>query len=218
MKKALAVIIILASARISAQDDIRLGVTLDPLVGWFSPKSTNIEKDGGRPGINGGLVFEKYFGVNYALATGLTITTLGGNLLYKDSVVVTAGQGDDIMLTPGTTVAFNLSYLTIPLALKLKTNEIGYFSYFAELGILPRFNVSSKASSIGRKLSKDFIPKEINLLNLCYMFGGGVEYGIGGETSLTAGIFYSNSFTDVLSNNHYRANNNALSLRLGILF
>ena len=63
----------------------------------------------------------------------------------------------------------------------MKTNEIGYFTYFAELGFNQHINVGSRASSTGSGLSKDLVSKEINLFNMSYFFGGGVEYNIGGQ-------------------------------------
>jgi hypothetical protein len=122
------------------------------------------------------------------------------------------------MIPAGSTVAYNLSYLTIPVGLKLKTNEIGYFTYFAELGFAQEINIGSRANSSGSDLNKTNVPKETNLLNMSYFFGGGVEYNIGGSTSLVAGIFYNNGFVDVLSNNHHKAVLSYLSFRAGVLF
>ena len=56
------------------------------------------------------------------------------------------------------------------------------------------------------------------MLNMSYFFGGGVEYNIGGNTSLTAGIFYDNGFIDVLSNNDHKAVSNFITFRIGVLF
>jgi hypothetical protein len=108
--------------------------------------------------------------------------------------------------------------MTIPLGLKLKTNEIGYFTYFAHLGLTHQINIGARASSSGNNLNKDNVPKEINLLNMSYFFGGGVEYNIGGNTSLMAGILFNNGFIDVLSNDDHKAVLNYLTIRVGVLF
>jgi hypothetical protein len=102
--------------------------------------------------------------------------------------------------------------------IKLKTNEIGYFTYFAELGFNSQINVGSRAKSTDNHLNKEIISKEINLPNMSYFFGGGVEYNIGGNTSLLAGVFFNNGFIDVLTNTRHRAVTNYLNFRLGILF
>ena len=138
--------------------------------------------------------------------------------MYKDTVSISTGDNTSVGLRPGTTVAYNLSYISLPIGLKLKTNEIGYFTYFAELGFNQQINIGSRASSTGNGLNKDNVPKETNLLNMSYFFGGGVEYNIGGQTSLLAGVFFNNGFVDVLSNNKHKAVLNYLTFRIGVLF
>jgi hypothetical protein len=219
VKKLLIILLVLSNfTGVFAQSKLRLGVCIDPIATWFSPKSGSIEKDGSRPGINGGLVIESYFSTNYGFVTGLTITSLGGNLLYKDAVTVKTGESNAVDLTAGTTVAYSISYLSIPVGLKLKSNEIGYFTYFAQIGLLPQFNIGSRANATGSQLSKDNVSEEINLINLSYSFGGGIEYSLGGQTSLMAGFFFNNGFSDVLSNNDYKSAINFLTLRIGMLF
>jgi hypothetical protein len=112
-----ALLMLLNFSGLFAQSMLRLGVSVDPIFTWFSPKSGSIEKDGSRPGINGGLVVENYFSPNYGFVTGLSITSLGGNLLYKDAVVINTGDQDAVELDPGTTVAYSSVILPFRLAL-----------------------------------------------------------------------------------------------------
>jgi hypothetical protein len=100
----------------------------------------------------------------------------------------------------------------------LKTNEIGHFTYYAQMGLRHYFNIGARATATGSGLSKDNVSKEINFFNVSYFFGGGVEYNIGGNTSLTAGLFYDNGFTDVLSNDDHKAVLNFVTIRLAVLF
>jgi hypothetical protein len=218
VKKALIFLLLVNTTIVFGQSKLRLGVNLDPMASWLSPKTNRIEKDGAKPGLNGGLMVEYYFHPNYGIVTGLNLGLRGGNVLYNDTVTIETGDNDHVMIPAGSTVAYNLSYLTIPVGLKLKTNEIGYFTYFAELGFAQEINIGSRANSSGSDLNKTNVPKETNLLNMSYFFGGGVEYNIGGSTSLVAGIFYNNGFVDVLSNNHHKAVLSYLSFRAGVLF
>jgi len=218
MKKLLIFVLLVNTLGMYAQKNLRLGVHLDPVITWFSPKNRTIERDGMRPGFTGGLLLEAYFHDNYAFATGLSIGVQGGNLTYRDSVSIITGENDRVWVTPGTTVAYNLSYITIPVSIKMKTNEIGYITYFAQLGFTPQINTGSRANSSDETLNKDFVSKEINLVNLSFFFGAGIEYGIGGQTAFTAGLFFHNGITDVLSSNNYRAKLNFLTIRLGIIF
>jgi hypothetical protein len=218
VKKILFFLLIVNFSFSYGQSKLRLGVHLDPMASWLSPKTNRIEKDGARPGINGGLMVEYYFHPNYGLVTGLNLGVWGGNILYNDSVDIKTGDNSSVGLRSGSTVAYNLSYISIPVGLKLKTNEIGYFTYFAELGFNQQFNIGSRATSTGNGLNKDNVPKETNLLNMAYYFGGGVEYNVGGQTSLVAAVFFTNGFVDVLSNNNHKAILNALIFRIGVLF
>jgi hypothetical protein len=218
VKKLILFLIMAYGSAVYAQSSVRLGAHIDPVFSWFSTKTSQIVKDGARPGYNGGLIVEYYFAPNYAFVTGLNLTQLGGNLLYKDSVLITTGERDNVWLPQKTTVAYNMKYITIPIALKLKSNEIGYFTYFAELGFSPQINIGSRASSEGNALHKDNVAKEINAINLSFFFGGGIEYNIGGQTSLVGGIFFNNGFTDVLSAHDYKAQVNFVNIRLGVMF
>ena len=218
MKKLLIIVSLISSMAVSAQDNLRLGVHFDPIIGWFSPKVRTIDRDGMRPGFTGGLLLEAYFHDNYAFATGISIGMQGGNLVYSDSVSVITGEEDRIWITPGTTVAYNLSYVTLPVSVKMKTNEIGYMTYFAQLGLTPQINTGSRASSSDENLKKDYVSKEINLVNLSFFFGAGIEYGIGGQTAITAGLFFHNGITDILSSNGYKATLNFVTIRMGVMF
>jgi hypothetical protein len=221
VKKAFIVLLALNVSVVFAQPPVRLGVHVDPLSTWLSPKSADIEKDGSHVGFSWGMIVEYYFHPNYGLVSGLSMTFLGGNLMYKVPVDITVGSSGSetsIPLEAGTTVSFNSNYLSLPVALKLKTNEIGYFTYYAQMGLRQYINIGARATASGSGLSKDNVSKEINLLNISYFFGGGFEYKIGGNTSLTAGIFYDNGFVDVLSNDDHKAVYNFVTIRLGVLF
>jgi hypothetical protein len=104
------------------------------------------------------------------------------------------------------------------MALKLKSNEIGYLTYFAELGFSPEVNIGSRATSTGGALNKDNVSKEINAFNVSFFFGGGIEKNIGGQTSLMGGIFFNNGFGDVLSADAHKAALNFVNIRFGIMF
>jgi len=131
---------------------------------------------------------------------------------------LSTGKEDNVIIPENTTVAYNLSFLSIPVALKLKSNEIGYITYYAQLGFTPQFNIGSRATSTDDLLNKDNVSQEINLFNLSYFFGGGIEYNIGGQTSLITGIFFNNGFLDVFSSSKHKAVLNYFTLRIGMMF
>ncbi len=134
MKKILIVVFLLNVSGVFAQNKLRLGVHLDPISTWFSPKTKGIEKDGARLGISGGLLMEYYFSQNYGLASGISITGLGGNLMYNDSLYISAG-GENVLVKGGSTVAYNVTYLTITSGAEIENQRNGVFYLFREAGI-----------------------------------------------------------------------------------
>ncbi|MBP1668057.1 MAG: hypothetical protein H6Q21_423 [Bacteroidetes bacterium] len=219
MKKILLLTALIISINLAAQD-FKIGINFDPVMSWFSPNTKHIDKAGAKLGFNGGLMLETNFKENYAFATGLDLTYMGGNLQYNDGpATFTIDEDMTVTLDSGTTVEYALQYISIPLSLKLKTNPVGYITYFGQLGLTPQFNISAKATSDkGNLLDKDNVGEEIGLFNLSFFIGGGIEYDLGGTTALNIGIFYNNGFIDVLTNDEYKAALNYVNLRLGVMF
>jgi hypothetical protein len=62
------------------------------------------------------------------------------------------------------------------------------------------------------------ISDNINTFNMGMVIGGGLEYNLSGNTSLLAGVTFSNGLLDVLDDSALKARSNFLGLTLGILF
>lgn len=218
MKKLFTLLLLANTALLFSQQDFRLGINIDPTATWFAPRTTQITRDGMRLGIKGGMIVEYYFRPHYAIATGINMSVIGGNLLYEEAVDLIVGKDERTLIDAGTSMAYNITYINIPVSLKLKTNEIGYFTYFAQIGVSPMINSGSWANSSDKVIAKDFMGKEINFFGFDYFIGAGVEYSLGGQTSLTGGLFFNNGLSDVLSNKEYKAVINTLAIRMGVLF
>ena len=197
--------------------DLRFGVFVDPQLSWLTPDAKNIDRDGLRIGIKGGLILDKYFAKNYAFTTGVSISNMGGNLYYKDSVIIETLEKEQV-LNPESSVDYKLQYVSIPLGLKFKTNQIGYFTFFAQLGFTPQVNIKARADASDNQIDNENISKELNLFNISYFFGGGLEYSLGGNTALIGGVIFNNGFIDALSSENVKETLSFLSLRLGIMF
>ncbi len=217
MKRYFILIILLPVFSNIKSQDLRFGVFVDPQFSWITPDARNISRDGIRIGIKGGLIVDKYFARNYAFTTGISISNMGGNLHYKDSVIIET-QDTEQTLNPGSRVEYKLQYISVPAGLKFKTNQIGYFTFFAQLGFTPQINIKAKADASDNQIDNENISKELNLFNLSYFFGGGLEYSLGGNTALTAGIIFDNGFIDILSSKNVKETLSFLSVRLGIMF
>ena len=217
MKKLIALIIPFIFLGSSYSEDFRFGVFIDPQFSWLTPDIKDIDKDGARLSIKGGLIIDFFFAENYAFTTGLSISNSGGNLLYSDSLTLEI-HGTDQHLSPETTVNYKLQYLTIPIGLKFKTKQLGYLTFFAHLGLAPEINVKATADASDDQLENENVNDEVNLFNLSYYFGGGLEYSLGGNTALFTGINYHNGFIDVLTSNNSKEIQSLLSISLGIMF
>jgi hypothetical protein len=183
----------------------------------MTPDVKNIEKDGSRFSIKGGLVVDLFFAKNYAFTTGISISNSGGNLLYTDSLTLETNNAKQT-LNPESTVNYKLQYLTVPLGLKFKTKQIGYLTFFAQLGLAPEINIKARADATDDQLENNNVSEEINLINLSYYFGGGLEYSLGGNTALFTGINFYNGFIDVLKSKDSKEIQSLLSLNLGVMF
>src|SRR5512145_1215444 len=78
VKKLFLLVVLGCTTTLFAQSPVRLGAHFDPIFSWFSPKTSQIGKDGARLGYNGGLIVEYYFAPNYAFVSGLNFTMIGG--------------------------------------------------------------------------------------------------------------------------------------------
>ena len=204
-----------------SQNRTTFSIALDPSITWFSSDRNTIDTKGSRASLSYGLVLDHFFGEKYALSTGIGISSLGGILSYPDTVLIKISY-DTVSIPAGTSIRQRINYLTIPLGLKLKTVEIGYQTFFVDLGLRGLIRIRSKASTEDELLKNDQNNDEINLFNMAYYIGAGLEYSLGGNTAIITGIYYSRSFLDITTDGYGKPtdkmNSNALTLRLGVLF
>lgn len=226
MKKMTFVLILvsLASALV-AQDfeKYRIGFKVSPNVSWFHPDNKSILSDGGaRLRYGFALNFDKHFTANYAIGTGLNIFTAGGEIEYlqKESIPDTMTQVFSVNRN------YRLQYGEIPLTLKLRTNEIGYMTYWAQFGVGLGVNISAKADeeiiyryqidnddinndgALWESLPGAFrrnsveedvdVKSDIAIFRTSLIIGAGVEYNLSGNTSILAGVTFNNGFSDAL--------------------
>jgi len=200
---------------------IRFGIFFDPNIAWMKPDITDVENAGTRMGFKVGLSFEKYFTENYAFFSGISIQHLGGKVKYADSISFTA-QNITKMLLDGSTITYKLQYVSVPLGLKLKTNEIGYLTYFGNLGLYPQVLIKATGDVLQSDITNSSIKDEVNIFNLGYYIGMGAEYSLGGSTAICLGLYYTNGFLDVTTDHDNQPTDrvvmNNVALNLGIIF
>ena len=222
MKRFLRTIIILimvmASIPSQGQGKLRFNVHFDPQIAWLSSSDHDaINPDGSILHLQAGIQMDYFFQENYAFVLGFGISNMGGRLIYGEGTDYV--QNDEpVSILPGQEVKMNLQYLDIPLGLKLKTEELGYATIFLQLGFNTMFRLSSHISSKDGELDKDHVEDSINLFSLGYHVGAGIEYRLGGNTAVIAGIRWTDGLINISEHDGANLTTNAISLHLGILF
>ena len=191
MKKAsaLALLALLGTLGTRAQDTkkFRLGLEVCPNMGWITTDSKGYDSNGSRTGFRFGLLGDVQLGsnANYFFSTGLFLNNVGAKTKFS--------LGDSANTT--VTGESKFQYVELPVSVKLKTNEIGYMTYFGQIGFDVGVLTAAKAKSEGGDFedASDFVSP----IRVALAVGGGLEYNFSGNTSALLGIKYSNGFTNV---------------------
>jgi len=211
----------ISSIPLNAQPKISLGLHADPAISWFSSDTKLVTNNGAAAGFNFGLTFHKYFTQNYAFSTGISLLNVGGRLISSDTTKMEFQNFISTVL-PGKPVTYKIQYLSIPIGLKLQTNQIGYITFFSDIGLDPKVVVGGKADIPSLKITNENATKELKTFNLSYHVTAGIEYSLGGTTAMVVGLNFDNNFLDITRDNGKqpvdKISQKILSFRLGINF
>lgn len=200
---------------------IRFGIFVNPGINWLKPDIKDVTNEGVRPGVNIGISMNNYFTDNYAFSTGISINNTGGEISYEDSTTLQLKNRTDT-LYPGNILTYKIQYITIPLGLKFKSDEIGYITFFAKAGIDPMIKINAKGLTEDKRIDSEGLEEEINLFNLGYHLEVGMQYSLGGQTSLQFGLNYQNGILDVTTDTKNQTADkmilNSISMHCGIIF
>lgn len=217
----LTLLVVLFQAGWTQTKDYKIGVRVSPNVSWIKPDTKFITNDGNVLRFGFGLVTDIQFTDNYAIGTGLNVFQTGGKLSYYQ---LTNEQSFETVSMLSRT--YKLQYGEIPITLKLRTNEIGYITYWGQFGLGLGVNIRAKSDDVAefrnvrsetnpdapnfpwqestrpnRIVEDEDIKDQISLFRASLIIGAGIEYSLSGTTSLLIGLTYNNGFTDVLRNN-----------------
>ena len=209
-------LIITPSIRISAQN-MRFSFLANPCIVWLNQNDNATESAGALVGFESGIVTDFFFADKYAFSTGLFISQSGGKLIYTDSINLRTGDGD-MLIPAGTTMKLKYQYIGVPVGLKFKTIEIGYTTFWLNLGLTPMVNIGSSVSTEDKSLDKSNLSREARMLNMDYFIRAGFEYSLGGETALIGGVGFHSGFADITKSSGDHVFTNSVSLVLGVLF
>jgi hypothetical protein len=215
---------VLTPALTYSQPKISIGLHADPVVSWFSSDISETKNDGARPGFSFGFKFASYFSANYAFSTGISIINAGGRLVSTQPTVLILGKQADKITTVQSNkpVVYKIQYLSVPLGLKLQTNQIGYITFFSDLGLDPKVVIGGKVDIPSLDITGENASSELQNFNLSYHITGGIEYSIGGNTAFVLGLNFENNFLDITKETGTqpsdKVSHKLLSARIGINF
>lgn len=228
MKKVSAIVclLVLGTTAVHAQDEsVRFGIKVAPNLGFIKPDTKELKNDGSRFGYSFGLMGDFMIGANqnYAFSTGLFLNNVGGKTTFP-------------MLNQNLTTETKLQYIELPLTLKLKTNEIGYMTYYGQIGFGAAFNISAKSdfdqydplSGKITRITDEDIMDNTQLFKASLILGLGMEFNFSGNTSALVGVTYNNGFTNINKDTEItdaqgnktelKAKQSYLELTLGVFF
>ncbi len=201
----------------------RFGAYLAPTSAWMRStsktddgKNYNVTSDGSKIGFMWGVMAEYYFQENYAFITGLQMNMGGGKM--------TMDRADETPMAKTIDKAsfdYNINFIEIPAAIKLRTDPISNFRFFGQAGVTLGFRVAKKAAYelsyygengnslndlITASKTKDKIGSRAALspgfapVNFQMNLGIGVEYPLTDKLAAYAGLFFNNGFVPDMTN------------------
>lgn len=200
MKKVYALLCLLSFGSIAAhaQDtkSFRFGIKVAPNLGFIHADTKELKSDGAQLGFTFGLLGDFMIGAdhNYAFSTGLLLNNVAGKSTFPFG-------------NTNLSYATKYQYIEMPITLKLMTNEIGYITYYGQIGFGAAFNIAAKATydsfdSNGKPITvtDDDVMANTQLFKASLILGAGMQYNFSGNTSLLLGLTYDNGFTNILKN------------------
>lgn len=253
MKKHVLLLLFLAFSSIGSlaaqENNFSLGLAFNPNLGWISADDLNINDDidvsssGARMGFSYGLLFEYHFSDNYHIASGVHHVFSGGRFsgLNNEPDLSSLDEDGQKVYSNVSYQPVGLRYIHLPILVRLKTNEIGYISYFGNIGFGFDFGLNGQtdikleghefmadeADQI-QEFEEEFqdVRYKTPFLNNFFIVGLGGQYSLGGNTKIHLGLDYNVGLSDVVSRsenskygnvfNDSRFNNSYVSLNLGI--
>lgn len=209
--------------------NFRFGVTTLTSLNWYKPDNLKKFSNDGSVFRFGVLLNGEYsFSENFAIGFGIGLGSAGGKIDFtgnsKQDTVHYYYNDDQGLLTSIADTgslngkwehfrlisrSYNASYYSLPISLKMRTNEIGYMRYFFEprlnIGIRNKvrsndnvYSIKSGQSSTQKNLD---ITNDMSLFRMGVVLSGGGEYYLSGSTALTFSLGYDYGLTNVVTKN-----------------
>ena len=207
-------LLLMFGLQLTQAQDYSIGIKTGPTfsLSRTSASGTNadIARDGSSLRFLIGAFVDLPFKENYFFHTGLNFASRVTSISLTPS-----GKVDGKKIK----VRYSHEYLQLPLLLKLYTNEVLLDTkVFFNFGIVPELRLSTDNHDAAIKTVKAF-----NDFDLSGNFGGGIEWAIGVNTRIYAGLNYYIGFLNQVTfreplYDDFKVKNDLFSLELGIRF
>ena len=230
MKKIITALMIVAlgfnSIAQGNEKDFRFGLKIEPSFNWLKPDNAKDFTNGGlQLGFGVGAITDFKLAENIWLSTGFSLDFSGvklnyldngndrdttGYYVYDDAIVeisdmegVDSARYADYLFYQLDKRAYKVNYVNIPMMLKMKTNEIGYLTYYGQFGLLTSIMTKARStddvtlSNTSSSLEDLNIDSEVSLIKASLSIGGGLEYAISESTSAFVTVAYNYGFTSI---------------------
>jgi len=198
-------IVLISQVAQAQQKPFKFGFKIAPAISWLSPDSKDYDQGGSSFAFAWGFVADITLMEHYYLTTGFNVSYTKGKLIYPHKKEAPGGQPFDGLMSE----TFDLRYIEVPLAVKMKTNTFGKnFMFFGLIGFNTGINIKAKSDqSFSSSLYNDSdenvdIKEDITMFKTSLLVGAGTEYVIDESVSLIFGINFNNGLTNVLKGNN----------------
>jgi hypothetical protein len=176
------------------------------------------------PGFNFGISYNRYFSPNYSFSSGINIINAGGRLISREATNFELKNYyyNIITVQPGEAITYKITYLSIPLGVKLRTSQIGFGKFFTDLGFDPKIVIGARADIPSLNINGGNVLPELNTFNLSFHIMAGMQYPLPGNSTFSIGIGFDNNLFDITRDNGGQwsdvVSQKSLSFRMGITF
>lgn len=202
----------------SAQEEHRFkfGLHVGPSVTWLSFKTNDYNRKGTALKMNFGLFTDFAFkGSNrYYFSTGINMISTGGEFSY-----IGVENDNGLLYQSSNDVDLTTQYIEIPLAIKMRSNEIGYSIFSGYFGFGTGFRINAfqdikteftDGSGTDRVIEEKRLNSEsdINPVRFALMVGLEWERKITKDTYFTVGLNLNYGLSNIYKTNAYEIDSN----------
>ncbi len=215
---------------------LRFGLQFSPNFSWVSPQNRFVNAESAGFGFSYGLMAEYKLTENYMFHSGLAITQLSHFVSLDSNTYRNSGSPGGQQKILNVNYSYRAQYLEIPLAIKMRTNQMGAVRFYGIFGIEMGLLLQAKAmikngaplfdpdESFFVNRSEDEVIQGVTVNDnlaggrMGILMGAGIEYLVSGNTHIVAGLRFNNPFSEHFSGPEMSARVPYMGLQLGLFF